>query len=548
MISVLGQCAACCTCTDGFARVPSAVVNVSCASLTAVPTLCGFSGYDDGSYDSGNPELWEGQGKKWTTRVFAGSLEFKDGTCAPGGVGGPARVSFTLSGDNLEECSGSTPGSSSARYDDLSYTCATPSSLVATYTNYARILGASSGIGDIVTVGYASTSATLTEFTVTGDEVLVTDRMWFGSATETLTIPDTVAAAIARATTPTAGTSCCAETGEITVGNLTEPESTVSITLGSSTSVTLTVTINGLPETEYVVRIRYSNTYDGDPTPDTYDTLPAVETDIYGVAEFDVDIPDPVPLATRCFVSAEIVTDEYEIYFPVPSVGSGTCLRAEWVERLIPEAGTTVSSVSVHSAGVYRPAVTLSAPPSGGTQAYAVAAMSSTGTVSSISILNPGSGYASAPTVTVESAINGGTSSTGWVATLTAGQVTAIGSGSAGDYRPALEFSGGGGADAAATCTLNAVGGIASVTVTAAGTDYSSEPTLTITPKIAAPTDADLLIHLGTEVAKCEAWDGITPGGYDPEDPDTWPFFGRTATTEGAEAANIRTFCDCGAC
>jgi len=248
----------------------------------------------------------------------------------------------------------------------------------------------------------------------------------------------------------------------------------------------------------------------------------------------------------------------YRLRFSIPTTNTGTNFRATWVERFIAEAGTTISSVSVHSAGVYRPTVTLSAPPTGGTQAHARAVMSSTGTISSISILHPGSGYTSAPTVTVESATGGGTSSTGWVATLTAGQVTAIGSGSAGDYRPTLAFSGGGGSSATATCTLDAVGGIASVTVTAAGSAYTSEPTLTITPKVTSSTAADLLIHLGTETAKCTVWDGATPGGYAEGTPSTWPILPSSApyyfelavpTSDGtALVANLRTVCDGTAC
>ena len=203
----------------------------------------------------------------------------------------------------------------------------------------------------------------------------------------------------------------------------------------------------------------------------------------------------------------------YRLRFAIPKVNTGKNLRASWVERFIAEAGVAVSSVEVYARGVYRPTVTIGAPPSGGVQAYAIAVMSSTGTVASISILNPGSGYVSAPTVTVQAASGGGTSSTGWTATLTAGQVSAIASGSAGDYRPTLAFTGGAGSGATATCTVDSTGGIAAVTVTAGGSAYASEPTLTITPKVTGPTAADLIIHLGTETAKCAVWDGTTLGG-----------------------------------
>jgi len=203
----------------------------------------------------------------------------------------------------------------------------------------------------------------------------------------------------------------------------------------------------------------------------------------------------------------------YRLRFAIPKVRTGKHLRASWVERFIYEAGVAVTSVEVYARGVYRPTVTLGAPPSGGVQARAIAVMSSTGTIASIAILNPGSGYTSAPTVTVQAASGGGTSSTGWTATLTAGQVSAIAFGTAGNYRPTLAFTGGGGSGATATCTVDSTGGIDAVTITAGGSAYTIEPTLTITAKITGSTAADLIIHLGTETAKCAVWDGTTLGG-----------------------------------
>lgn len=248
----------------------------------------------------------------------------------------------------------------------------------------------------------------------------------------------------------------------------------------------------------------------------------------------------------------------YRLRFKIPTVGTALNFRATWVERFIAEAGVSISSVSVNKSGVYRPTITLSAPPSGGTQAYAVAVMSSTGTVSSISILNIGSGYTSAPTVTIQTASGGGTTSTGWTATLTAGSVTAIAGGTAGNYRPTLAFSGGGGLSATATCTVNAQGGIDVVTMTASGSAYTSEPTLTITPKVSGSTAADLLIHLGTETSKCTVWDGATPGGYDAATSSTWPILPSAAPnyyslavpgTDGTTlVANVRTFCNGSTC
>jgi hypothetical protein len=192
----------------------------------------------------------------------------------------------------------------------------------------------------------------------------------------------------------------------------------------------------------------------------------------------------------------------------------------------VPESGVGISSIDVDEPGFYRPTVTISAPPSGVT-ATAIAIMSATGTISSIEIIDGGSGYITAPSVTIQAAVSGGTTSTGWTATLTAGRVTAISGGSAGDYRPTITISSGGGTGATATTTLNTLGSITGVMITAAGSGYTSEPTISITPKIATGSiTAQFTLHMGTETVKCKIWDGVTPGGYNPATPSTYPILG----------------------
>jgi hypothetical protein len=211
----------------------------------------------------------------------------------------------------------------------------------------------------------------------------------------------------------------------------------------------------------------------------------------------------------------------------------------------------TVASLSILNPGAgYIPLITFSG--GGGTGAAAIAIINSSGAVTGVTITSGGSGYTSAPTVafsnvtaprvratgtavvtggvvtginvgtagdfrptvTVETATGGGTTSTGWIATLaTTGEIATITGGNAGNYLPTLAFTYGGGSGATATCTVDSTGGIAAVTVTAGGSAYASEPTLTITPKVTSPTAADLIIHLGTETAKCAVWDGTTLGG-----------------------------------
>ena len=257
-------------------------------------------------------------------------------------------------------------------------------------------------------------------------------------------------------------------------------------------------------------------------------------------------------------LSYSIRESRYRLRFKIPQVRTAKCYRLSWVEQFIPEAGTSISSVEVYSPGVYRPTVTISG--GNGTGAIAIAVMSSTGTVSSIRILNPGSGYTSAPIVTVQTAINSGTTATGWTATLTDDQVTSISGGSGGDYRPTLTFSAppSPGTTATGTCTVDERGGIDAVSVTASGSGYTSAPALTITSKVSGTTAADLLLHLGTETTKCATWDGTTPGGYDPATPSTYPILGdgtnpyfslAVPTSDGITlVANVRAVCDCSSC
>jgi len=214
----------------------------------------------------------------------------------------------------------------------------------------------------------------------------------------------------------------------------------------------------------------------------------------------------------------------YRIPFPLPRTLTGKCYRANWVERFIAEGGVGIDGVTVIARGRYRPLVTISG--GGGTGAVAVAVMSATGTVSAIRILNPGTGYTSAPSVFVQAAVNGGTNSTGWTATVAVGIVVLISGGSGGNYRPTLSFTGGGGSGATAALTMDEAGGIAAVNVTASGSGYTAEPTaLSILSRTATSIAADLVVRLGVETAKCKTWDGttlagkwftrvVTPGGH----------------------------------
>jgi Tfp pilus assembly protein PilX len=121
-----------------------------------------------------------------------------------------------------------------------------------------------------------------------------------------------------------------------------------------------------------------------------------------------------------------------------------------------PAAGT-VGSVSITDPGTgynSAPNVSLSGGGGSGAAATAVIGSVSTGTISSITLNNPGSGYSTQPTVTI---IGDGTGASA-VATIIGGAVTAVTLGSAGNMcyqtAPSVSFAGGGGTGAAATAVL----------------------------------------------------------------------------------------------
>ena len=129
------------------------------------------------------------------------------------------------------------------------------------------------------------------------------------------------------------------------------------------------------------------------------------------------------------------------------------------------------------------PAVTISAPnQTNGTQATAEATITANA-VSSIAVTNGGSGYTAAPTVTITGGGGSGANAIAQLLTFTKGalyiQVTNSGSGYNPASPPAVTITGGGGANAAATAIVfgNAV---TEVIMTNVGNNFTSVPTVTI--------------------------------------------------------------------
>ena len=145
-----------------------------------------------------------------------------------------------------------------------------------------------------------------------------------------------------------------------------------------------------------------------------------------------------------------------------------------------------VGSVGITNAGsgyTSAPSVTISAPnQTNGVQATAVATITAN-TVSAISITNGGSGYTSAPTVTITGGGGSGATAIAQVLTFTKGamviSVTKGGSGYNPASPPAVTITGGGGANAAGTAIVSG-NAITSVIMTNVGNNYTSTPTVTI--------------------------------------------------------------------
>jgi len=222
-------------------------------------------------------------------------------------------------------------------------------------------------------------------------------------------------------------------------------------------------------------------------------------------------------------------------------------------------SGGAVTGITVVNQGNYLPTlsitppstiqVILSAPSAGGTQATARANVDSSGLVTSITVTSAGSGYTSAPTVTVLAPGTGGTQATGWTANLTTGQVTSITGGTSGDYA------------VAGTVTLTTAGAINTITLTKTGAGFKTNPTLNLS--YYGTGTILLAAHFGTETEYADNAQptGTTPLGYVDGVTRTYPLIGSTGTapwkyyelavpaTDGTTTvSNVVAVCDGTAC
>jgi hypothetical protein len=145
-------------------------------------------------------------------------------------------------------------------------------------------------------------------------------------------------------------------------------------------------------------------------------------------------------------------------------------------------AGTIVSGGSGYASA---PAVTVS----GGspTRDAVFQAILTGGVVTSLNVIDPGEGYSGAPTITIDAPSGSAVTAT---ATVAGGAVTGIAVGAGGSgytTPPAVTITGGGGAGAAATAVISG-GAVTAINLTSAGTGYTSAPTVTVAGATASAT------------------------------------------------------------
>lgn len=279
-----------------------------CRSLTGTASLCGFSGYDDGTYDAGNPTAWAGQYRKWKTKTLAGNLDANINTQAPG------HPDYRSCGGD-PTCDG---GASAAAYFQAGFsgfinlTCAGEDNDALKTSQTTTVFGgdpchafdptvaSTNSVRDVGGFSYTE-SATLTVLTLTGIgcDSGVSGFSYNGTATETLSVEhhfyDALAAALAGGGDVVEGDMCCTW---LTEADLTTPESTASISL-TGTAVIVPITVFGCdpPTAIYSVYVTLSQ---GSSTFEVEIGLQCmVPTDVY----LPIAGPDQDPI---CFVRASL--------------------------------------------------------------------------------------------------------------------------------------------------------------------------------------------------------------------------------------------------
>lgn len=321
-----GECAPCC----------GPRVTFACRSISGRTKICGWTAWDDGTYDPGDPAAWVGTGRKWVTRTLSGTLESASDACVScftgvNGDGGRQKTVFT--GSNTPSCEDGDPGTYTGAYEVFQGgygtppdTCPAPTSM-GTFPlddiQPAPFQTAVTACDPALRASQFLEEFTLTTHTLTAcgcyDQTANTNRANESSGSALAEIDNEVdlyaEMDLRREQVPppswstepwVVGTSCCAET-EDNSESYADPASDDPIFLTAS-SVKADITLTGAPSTTYTVRLTFTNSVlsTSAPLADTTDDI-LVTTDSEGVAELEYAIAQPALDRRTCLTSAEIV-------------------------------------------------------------------------------------------------------------------------------------------------------------------------------------------------------------------------------------------------
>ncbi len=209
-------------------------------------------------------------------------------------------------------------------------------------------------------------------------------------------------------------------------------------------------------------------------------------------------------------VASVTVTNQGAGYTSRPAASFGTA-PAGGIAAAAANTTTTGTFLSVSSVNftnsasgryVTQASVSIGAAPAGGTTATATAVMK----VGSAAVTSGGTGYTSAPTVTISGGGGSGATATATLNNTTVSFITITNGGTGYTSQPTVTITGGGGSGATAVAFLN----VGSVTVTNPGSGYTARPSVTFSaPSSGTPTTGSALLSV-TNIVLSNAGAGYT--------------------------------------
>lgn len=192
----------------------------------------------------------------------------------------------------------------------------------------------------------------------------------------------------------------------------------------------------------------------------------------------------------------------------LPKSDTGSYYRVDFTVREANASGSGLSSVSVHSGGVFRPTVGFNYWYSDEDRPVLLPLLDLNGGVSHVKILYGG---ANVPIDEAISFYGGATDATADIF-IVSGSIVSSSVTSGGNYKPTGSFNRPtGGVAATASFGMDQYGRISMVTLINTGSRYIDEPTITFTNYQSLPV---LHSHFGTEVTQSLTWNNVFPTGY----------------------------------